>query len=96
MCRLCEAAKKLGVPPPVSIQNDFSLLDRRFEGHLAEACAPSHLNIGLLPCESAASRFRKSVCEPLPLCASWLSPQSQAAAASQQHFSRAGAAPADG
>ena len=29
-------AARLGVPPPVSIQNDFSLLDRRFEGHLAE------------------------------------------------------------
>lgn len=46
LCKLCEAAAKLGVPPPVSIQNDFSLLDRRFEGHLAEACAPHHLNIG--------------------------------------------------
>lgn len=46
LCKLCEAAARLGVPPPVSIQNDFSLLDRRFEGHLAEACAPHHLNIG--------------------------------------------------
>ena len=33
-------------PPP---QNDFSLLDRRFESGLAEACAPSHCNLGLLP-----------------------------------------------
>jgi aryl-alcohol dehydrogenase-like predicted oxidoreductase len=26
-----------------------SLLDRRFEGELAEACAPHHYNLGLLP-----------------------------------------------
>jgi hypothetical protein len=37
---------KLGVPLPISIQNDFSLLDRRFESQLAEACAPSNYNIG--------------------------------------------------
>ncbi|PRW59049.1 aldo keto reductase [Chlorella sorokiniana] len=49
VCKMCEAAAKLGVPPPVSIQNDFSLLDRRFEGHLAEACAPFNYNLGLLP-----------------------------------------------
>ena len=30
--------KRLGVPPPCSIQNDFSLLDRRFDG--ARPCAP--------------------------------------------------------
>ncbi len=34
----CETAKRLGVPLPVSIQNDFSLLDRRFEAGLAEVC----------------------------------------------------------
>lgn len=34
----------MGLPP----QNDFSLLDRRFEGHLAEACAPFNYNVGLL------------------------------------------------
>ncbi|KAL4860207.1 Protein tas [Chlorella vulgaris] len=49
VCRLCEVAARLGVPPPISIQNDFSLLDRRFEGELAEACAPHHYNLGLLP-----------------------------------------------
>ncbi|EFN51689.1 hypothetical protein CHLNCDRAFT_27720 [Chlorella variabilis] len=49
VCRMCEAATRLGVPPPISIQNDFSLLDRRFESQLAEACAPHHHNIGLLP-----------------------------------------------
>ncbi|KAL4521402.1 hypothetical protein Ndes2437B_g08008 [Nannochloris sp. 'desiccata'] len=44
---MTETAKKLGVPLPVTIQNDFSLLDRRFEGHLAEACYHSG-NVGLL------------------------------------------------
>jgi len=39
----------LGCPRPVSIQNQFSLLYRPFEGELAEACAPSHYDIGLLP-----------------------------------------------
>lgn len=24
VCKMCEVAAKLGVPPPVSIQNDFS------------------------------------------------------------------------
>jgi aryl-alcohol dehydrogenase-like predicted oxidoreductase len=47
VCKMVEAAIKLGVPPPISIQNDFSLLDRRFEGHLAETC--HYTNIGLLP-----------------------------------------------
>lgn len=34
---------------PVSIQNSFCLLHRSFETELAEACAPSNYNIGLLP-----------------------------------------------
>ncbi len=46
VCKFCELAAKLGLPPPVSIQNDFSLLDRRFEGELAEACSPRNYNIG--------------------------------------------------
>lgn len=49
VCQICATADKLGVPRPISIQNDFSLLDRRFEGHLAEACAPSNYNLSLLP-----------------------------------------------
>ncbi|PSC75257.1 aldo keto reductase [Micractinium conductrix] len=49
VCRHAEVAAKLGVPPPITIQNDFSMLDRRFEGQLAEACAPHHYNISLLP-----------------------------------------------
>uniref|UniRef100_A0A7S2QCI9 NADP-dependent oxidoreductase domain-containing protein n=1 Tax=Zooxanthella nutricula TaxID=1333877 RepID=A0A7S2QCI9_9DINO len=42
----CQAADRLGVPRPVSVQNDFSLVDRRFEAELAETCA--HLQVSLL------------------------------------------------
>lgn len=42
-------AKELDMAPPASIQNHFTMLDRSFEGALAEACAPSNGNIGLLP-----------------------------------------------
>lgn len=42
----CQTADRLGVARPVSIQNDFSLVDRRFEMELAETCY--HLNISLL------------------------------------------------
>jgi aryl-alcohol dehydrogenase-like predicted oxidoreductase len=49
VCQLSAVADKLGVSRPISIQNDFSLLDRRFESELAEACAPNNLNISLLP-----------------------------------------------
>ena len=35
----CETAKRLGLPAPVSIQQDFSLCDRRFETTLLEACS---------------------------------------------------------
>ena len=49
VCELVKAADAIGCPRPVSIQNQFSLLYRPFEGELAEACAPSHYNIGLLP-----------------------------------------------
>lgn len=44
--KFAEVAARLGVPPPVTIQNDFSLLDRRFEGMLAEACY--YNKVGLL------------------------------------------------
>eukprot|EP00775_Hariotina_reticulata_P014612 gene14612-14744_t len=46
VCQFAEAAKRLGVAPPVSIQNDFSPFLRTFEGDLAEACALSNYNIG--------------------------------------------------
>lgn len=49
VCELVRAADELGMPRPVSIQNQFCLLNRSFESELAEACAPSHYNIGLLP-----------------------------------------------
>ena len=42
------ACARLGVAPPVSIQNDFSLCFRTFEGELAEACSPDHHNLALL------------------------------------------------
>lgn len=48
ICQLCETAKRLGIPLPISIQNDFSLVVRTFEQDLAEACAPRNYNIGLL------------------------------------------------
>lgn len=35
---MCETAKRLGVPLPVTIQNDYSLCDRRFDLDTAEAC----------------------------------------------------------
>ena len=37
------------MPPPATIQNAYSLLTRSFESGLAEACAPHHYNVGLLP-----------------------------------------------
>jgi aryl-alcohol dehydrogenase-like predicted oxidoreductase len=49
VCEMVRAADAIGCPRPVSIQNQFSLLYRPFEGELAEACAPSHYNIALLP-----------------------------------------------
>ncbi len=48
VCQWVESAKRLGVSPPISIQNDFSLLDRRFEGELAETCSDINCNLGLL------------------------------------------------
>ena len=41
------AARSLGIPLPVTIQNNYSLLQRTFEGDLAEACCRN--NIKLLP-----------------------------------------------
>uniref|UniRef100_A0A7S1XIR3 NADP-dependent oxidoreductase domain-containing protein n=2 Tax=Erythrolobus australicus TaxID=1077150 RepID=A0A7S1XIR3_9RHOD len=49
VCEAVRAADELGAPRPASIQNSYSLLHRSFETELAEACAPSHYNIGLLP-----------------------------------------------
>lgn len=49
VCEFVRKADELGVPRPISIQNSFCLLHRSFETELAEACAPSNYNIGLLP-----------------------------------------------
>ena len=43
----CAASFALGVPPPVTLQNHYSLLQRTYEGDLAETC--HNLGIGLLP-----------------------------------------------
>eukprot|EP00193_Tetraselmis_chui_P019428 CAMPEP_0177794500 /NCGR_PEP_ID=MMETSP0491_2-20121128/25685_1 /TAXON_ID=63592 /ORGANISM="Tetraselmis chuii, Strain PLY429" /LENGTH=468 /DNA_ID=CAMNT_0019317173 /DNA_START=373 /DNA_END=1779 /DNA_ORIENTATION=- len=45
----CAAAKALGVPPPVSMQNDFSLIDRRAEENgVSEASSPVNENVGFM------------------------------------------------
>jgi len=48
LCKYAEAARRLGVAPPVSVQNDYSLVDREFDGGNAECCHPKNLNIGLI------------------------------------------------
>lgn len=49
VCEFVRLADELGMPRPATIQNAFCLLNRSFETELAEACAPSNFNIGLLP-----------------------------------------------
>jgi len=45
----CAAAKQLNVPPPISMQNDFSLIDRRAEENgVSEASSPIHENVGFM------------------------------------------------
>lgn len=41
-------AREKGYARPVSVQNSYSLIYRDFEGHLAEACAPSNADCPLL------------------------------------------------
>ena len=48
VCEWAKAARKLNMPLPASIQNALSLVVRLFEYELAEACAESNLNVGLL------------------------------------------------
>eukprot|EP01097_Dermamoeba_algensis_P005271 TRINITY_DN3343_c0_g2_i1.p1 TRINITY_DN3343_c0_g2~~TRINITY_DN3343_c0_g2_i1.p1 ORF type:complete len:381 (+),score=116.65 TRINITY_DN3343_c0_g2_i1:1-1143(+) len=48
VCQMVESCRRLGVPPPVAIQNSYSLVHRSFEGELAEACSPLNYNIGLV------------------------------------------------
>jgi aryl-alcohol dehydrogenase-like predicted oxidoreductase len=49
LCEWVKAADAMGAPRPITIQNSFCLLNRAFGSELAEACAPSHHNVGLLP-----------------------------------------------
>ena len=49
VCEWMRVAEKLGMPPPATIQNAYSLLCRNYEEGLAEACSPRHHNVGLLP-----------------------------------------------
>jgi len=45
----CYAARALGVPPPITMQNDYSLLNRRIEENgLSEASSPVHENVGFM------------------------------------------------
>jgi len=45
----CAAAAALGVPPPVAMQNDFSLIDRRAEENgVTEASSPYNENVGFM------------------------------------------------
>ena len=48
LCQYDEACRVGGLVRPVSIQNDFSLMNRTFEPELAEACAPRNFNMHLL------------------------------------------------
>jgi aryl-alcohol dehydrogenase-like predicted oxidoreductase len=73
LCEFARVAKELGAPPPVSVQNGYSLVNRLFDGDLAEAShrlgipllAYSPLAMGLLtdkarggfPKESRLGRF---------------------------------------
>jgi len=51
---ICSTADRLNCPRPITIQNSFSLVDRRFESELAEVCSERHFNIPLLPWSPAA------------------------------------------
>lgn len=55
VCEFCHLAEKLGLPKVVSIQNAFSLANRVFHLHLAEACRFN--NVGLLAYSPLAFGF---------------------------------------
>lgn len=45
----CETAKRLGVPPPISFQGDYSMIDRKSEENgVFEASSPIHENVGFM------------------------------------------------
>mmetsp|Transcript_20003 Transcript_20003/g.60572 ORF Transcript_20003/g.60572 Transcript_20003/m.60572 type:complete len:375 (-) Transcript_20003:1074-2198(-) len=46
---LYETARRLGVPPPCTLQNDFSLINRRVEENgVTEGSSPANLNVGFM------------------------------------------------
>ena len=54
----CEVAKRLGVAPIVSMQNDFSLIDRRAEENgVAEASSAIHENVGFMAYNALAGGY---------------------------------------
>eukprot|EP00595_Chromulina_sp_UTEXLB2642_P001014 CAMPEP_0196765098 /NCGR_PEP_ID=MMETSP1095-20130614/7586_1 /TAXON_ID=96789 ORGANISM="Chromulina nebulosa, Strain UTEXLB2642" /NCGR_SAMPLE_ID=MMETSP1095 /ASSEMBLY_ACC=CAM_ASM_000446 /LENGTH=374 /DNA_ID=CAMNT_0042122483 /DNA_START=41 /DNA_END=1162 /DNA_ORIENTATION=+ len=51
----CYVAKQLGVPPPVTLQNDFSIINRRIEENgVSEASSPINENVGFMAYNSLA------------------------------------------
>eukprot|EP01041_Mallomonas_annulata_P004467 gene4467-8897_t len=65
----CAAAKQLGVPAPIAMQNDFSLIDRRAEENgVSEASSPIHENVGFMAYNALAGGFLtgKYLNGPLP------------------------------
>lgn len=45
----CYAARAVGAPPPVTLQNDFSIINRRVEENgVTEASSPAHENVGFM------------------------------------------------
>jgi aryl-alcohol dehydrogenase-like predicted oxidoreductase len=67
LCEFARVAKELGAPPPVSVQNGYSLVNRLFDGDLAEAShrvgipllAYSPLAMGLLTDKSRSGVLPK-------------------------------------
>jgi aryl-alcohol dehydrogenase-like predicted oxidoreductase len=65
LCEFARVAKALGAPPPASVQNGYSLVNRLFDGDLAEAShrlgipllAYSPLAMGLLTDKSRSGTF---------------------------------------
>ena len=54
----CEIAKRLGVAPIVSMQNDFSLIDRRAEENgVSEAASAIHENVGFMAYNALAGGY---------------------------------------
>ena len=58
----CYAARALGVEPPVVMQNDYSIINRRIEENgLSEASSPYHENVGFMACARAPGPGTRSV-----------------------------------